>query len=265
MNKQQKTLLLVVLIAVAAIAGGVYLFMPRLIPGASAAGTTSSSAETPFGEKLEIKLTSGTETSGTASIWTMSYQDSQSQNVYEVDGAYKSQEQVTLSYSLSVTYSNVESITVDTLYIKAVDDSDSSSYTYTLASSKSLSGTSPISDSGSTQKSISQHLTDADASLTSAIINYKIYCKVTATGSISGQTLTAEITETQFGSHSYVRSTESAQADVTPTVSVAAWWSILNSPTLAAITIVVVVAIVIVTVAGKPKPKRDSRGRFVKE
>ncbi|RLC73557.1 MAG: hypothetical protein DRI26_00610, partial [Chloroflexi bacterium] len=187
----RKTLLLTAIVAVIAIAAVAYLYYPQMIPGALAQGTTSSSAETPFGEKLEIRLTSGSETSGTASIvaaWVASYQDSESQNVYEVDGNYKSQEQVTLSYSLSVTYSNVENIEIDTLYIKGVDSSDSSSYTYTLASSKSLSGSSPISDEGSTQKSITDHLTDCDASLTDATINYKIYCKVTATGSISGQT-----------------------------------------------------------------------------
>jgi len=125
LNQRQK-ILGVILIAVICVSAGVYIYMPQVIPGASATGTTGSSAETPFGERLEIKLTSGSETSGTASFFTASYQDSESQNVYEVDDVYKQQEQVTLSYSLSVTYSNVENIEIDTLYIKAVDDSDSS-------------------------------------------------------------------------------------------------------------------------------------------
>ena len=268
----RKTLLLTAIVAVIAIAAVAYLYYPQMIPGALAQGTTSSSAETPFGEKLEIRLTSGSETSGTASIvaaWVASYQDSESQNVYEVDGNYKSQEQVTLSYSLSVTYSNVENIEIDTLYIKGVDSSDSSSYTYTLASSKSLSGSSPISDEGSTQKSITDHLTDCDASLTDATINYKIYCKVTATGSISGQTLTAEITETQFGSHHYVRSSESTSAEVTPTVSVAALWdeiaSTVNSPDAALVAVLAAFVVILVLLAGgKKTPPRDERGRFTK-
>jgi len=151
---------------------------------------------------------------------SLSYSDSESQNVYEVDGTYKSQEQVTLSYSLSVSYSNVENIQA-TVKIKAIDSGDNSYYEYALASSKTLSGSSPISDSGSTQKSITQHLTDIDASLTGATVNYQIYCQVTATGTISGDTLTAEVAYTQFGSLEYQRSTESSSAEVTPTVSVA--------------------------------------------
>jgi hypothetical protein len=267
MNRQQKIIVTVGVAALLAVVA-IYLFWPQVIPGASAFRTTSSSAETPFGEKLEIKLTSGTETSGTASIWTMSYSDTSSQQVYEVDGVYKSQEQVTLSYSLSVTYSNVGSITVDSCYIKAVDNADAlKTYTYTLASAKALSGTSPISDSGSTTTDIVTHLgTHIGASTTSATINYVIYCKVTAVGSISGQTLTAEITETQFGSHSYVRSTESTQADVTPTVSVATWWDLVNSQDAALIAILAVFVVALILAASKRQnlPARDSKGRFTK-
>ncbi|MEM1661015.1 MAG: hypothetical protein QXR17_07765 [Candidatus Bathyarchaeia archaeon] len=148
---------------------------------------------------------------------------SASQNVWTVNGTYKSQAQVTLGYSLQVSYANVQNIQIVQLYIKAVDAADSSSYTYTLANNKALSGGSPISDSGSTQKSISQHLTDAQASTTNAQIKYYIYCKVQAQGTISGQTLVAEVTETWFATLNYQQSTEQTQATVTPSVNVASW------------------------------------------
>jgi len=223
---------LIYVLLVLALAGviGYAYFGTTLIQGAVAGGTNSAEANTPFGESIEITIGSGTETSGTASLWDKSqlaswlasYSDSDSQNVYQVNGTYKSQEQVTLSYSLSVTHSNVEDIHA-TVKIKAVDKSDNSNHEYTLASSKSLSGSSPISDSGSTQKTIAQHLTDVDASLTSATVKYEVYCQVTATGSISGETLTATISYTPFGCLQYQRSSESSEANVTPSVSVSSW------------------------------------------
>jgi len=202
---------------------GVYLYAPQLIPGALAQTTSASSDSTPFGESLEISLDSGAETSGSASFFTGSFQGSESQNVYEVNSTYKSQELVTLEYSLSVTYSNVDTIVNVKTAITAIDTLDQSEYEYILASSKGLSGGSPIADSGDIEKSISVHLTDAGASVTSATIDYKIYCQVTAVGTTSGQTLTATIALTQFGTLVYLRTSESSQADVTPTVSVAGW------------------------------------------
>ena len=202
---------------------GVYLYAPQLIPGAAAQTTSASSDSTPFGESLEISLDTGAETSGAASFFKASYQDSESQNVYEVNSTYKSQEQVTLDYSLSITYSSVDTIVNVKTAITAIDNLDQSEYEYVLATSKGLSGGSPIADSGEIVKSISAHLTDATASVTSSTIVYKIYCQVTAVGTVSGQTLTATIALTQFGALVYLRTSESSQADVTPTVSVAGW------------------------------------------
>ncbi len=255
MTRGQKWLILLLFIAIIGGVGVYYLTVPKVIAGAESSYGTSATAETPYGEKLEIKLNTGTQTSGSAS-WLASYSDSASQNVYTVDGTYASQEQVTLSYSLTVTYSNVQNIQA-TVKIKAVDDSDSSYYEYVLANNKALSGSSPISDSGSTTVSITQHLTDCDASTSSATIKYHIYCRVTGTGSISGQTLTAEIPYTQFCSHSYQQSSESASAEVTPTVSVASWYEVLNTPEGAAVVVCIVLLIVIVFAAvRKPRKKR---------
>jgi hypothetical protein len=249
---------LIVVLLVTALLGilGVYYYMLALKPesGAVATGTSTAKAETPYGESLEIKLGSGAQTSAS---W-LAAESTSSQNVWTVNGTYKSQAQVTLGYSLSVTYSNVNNIKIVNLYIKAVDAADSSSYTYTLASNKALSGSSPISDSGSTTKTISQHLTDCQASTSSAQIKYYIYCQVQGTGAISGQTLTATISETWFCTLNYQQSTESASASVTPTVSVASWWGFASSPEGLAI-IGMAVLVVLVAVCYKPHRHRGRR------
>jgi len=209
---------------------GVIALKPVFIAGAFKNQTNQASDSTPYGESLEIEIGSGSSTSGQASLitvafpasWLASYQDSSSQNVYTVDGVYKSQEQVTLSYSLSVTYANVENIAA-TVKIKAIDTSDSSFYEYVLANNKGLTGASPISDSGQVQKSISQHLTDIQASTSGATVQYQIYAEVTGTGSVSGEALTASVPYTQFGELVYAQSSESSSAEVTPQVSVASY------------------------------------------
>ena len=223
--------LLIALLAVGLVYGLMVYGTPLMSSGASAGATSSNSVETPYGEKLEISLGSSSETSGQASFfevkapetasWFASYDDSDSQDVYEVNGTYKSQEQVTLQYSLSVTYANVESKAA-TVKIKAYEEATPANlHEYTLANSKALSGASPISDGDSTVPSITQHLTDVGGSLTSEVVGYEIYCEVTATGTKSGDTLTATIPYTHFGGFSFVKSSESSTAQVTPTISAA--------------------------------------------
>ena len=225
MENQQRTALFVILLLAL---GGVvsYLaFNPGLVSGALTGATNTAEDSNPFGESLSVDLNSGASTSGTASFMQemiASYQDSDSQNVYEVNSTYKSQEQVTMDYDADVTYANVGSITI-TAKIKAIDKADQSEYEYTLANAKSISGASPISDSGSTVPSISTHLASIVASTTDATISYEIYVQVTATGSVSGDTLTATIPYTTFGCLRYEQTGESSQADVTPTVSVASY------------------------------------------
>jgi len=225
---RDRRLLHVFLVAALLVIGWIAL-TPVALAGLRAERTNTAEASTPYGESISIKIGSGTQTSGTASLvevtvgsWVASYSDGDSQNVYTVNGTYKSQELVTLSYSLSVTHSNVQSIQA-TVKVKAIDVGDSSSYEYTLANQKSLSGASPISDNGQTQKSISAHLTDAGASTSGATIRYQIYCQVTAQGTVSGETLTATVPYTSFGKLVYAQSSESSSAEVTPQVSVAAW------------------------------------------
>jgi len=230
--KDNRRVLAFLLLAVLLVGGLVYwLGVPQVIRGAVTGGTSEASDSTPYGESISISLGSSSETSGAASMmenivpasWTVSYQDQDQQNVYEVNSTYKEQEQVTLSYDLDVTYANVESIEA-TVKIKAIDKADDSYEEYTLANAKSLSGASPINDDGSVQKSIATHLGEVDASVTDATVSYQIYCQVTATGTVSGETLTATISYTAFGCLHYVRSSESSTADVTPSVNVASYF-----------------------------------------
>jgi len=222
-KQSQTAIFLIAIVAVAVVVGAVWFIVgDNESPlGLNYQSTSEASDSTPYGESLEISLNSGAQTS-TGASWTASYSDSSSQDIFTVNGTYKEQEQVTLGYSLSVTYANVESIKITSLYIKAVDNADSSEYTYTLADNKALSGASPISDSDSVVKSISQHLSDVGAS-SSSTIKYYIYAQVQGTGTVSGATLTATIPETQFTTLVYSQQSESANADVTPTVSVASW------------------------------------------
>lgn len=227
--KQDRRIILVFLV-IAILAIGWIALTPVFLAGAGAGGTNSAEASTPYGESLSIKIGSGTQTSGAASLvevtmpssWLASYSDDDSQNVYQVNTTYKSQELVTMSYTLAVTYANVNTIAA-TVKIKAIDALDQSMYEYTIANAKSLSGASPINDNGNVQKAIATHLTEITASVTSATVKYQIYCQVTAVGTVSGETLTATVAYTQFGKLVYLRTSESSAAEVTPTVSVAAW------------------------------------------
>ncbi len=248
-QKQKRYVLAAVIAAVAVLAAYLLLAPAAIVAGAVAQNTTSGSASTPFGESIDITLGTNAQTSAKAS-WFAAVASS-SQNVWTVNGTYKSQALVTLGYSLSVSYAQVSNIQIVSLYIKAVDNADSSSYTYTLANAKSLSGTSPISDSGSTTKSISQHLTDAAASAP-ATVKYYIYCRVQGIGVVSGQTLTAEITETYFATLQYAQSTESTSANITPDVTVASFLDEL--PTYGAYALACV-GIVLLIVAFLPKKK----------
>lgn len=111
-----------------------------------------------------------------------------------------------------------------TVKIKALDKgTPANNHEYTLATEKALSGASPISDDGSTAPSISAHLTSIGGSTTDEVVQYQIYCQVTALGTVSGETLTATISYTPFGTLHYVKSSESSTADVVPSINVTSW------------------------------------------
>lgn len=223
-NRRILVFLLLAVIVVGCLA--YYLGVPQMLLGASAGGTSAAEDSTPYGESISITLGSESSTSGTASImasWVASYQDNDQQDVYEVNSTYKSQEVVTIEYDLDVTYSNVDTIKA-TVKIDALDKGTPANHKeYTLADEKGLSGASPISDDDSTAPSISTHLTDIGGSVTDETVQYKIYCQVTALGTVSGETLTATIAYTPFGTLHYVKSSESSTADVVPAINVTSW------------------------------------------
>jgi len=258
--KDNRRVLVFLLLAVIVVGGLAYwLGVPQVIRGAVTGGTSEASDSTPYGESISISLGSSSETSGAASMaenlvpasWLASYQDEDSQDVYEVNSTYKEQETVTISYDLDVTYSNVGTIKA-TVKIDAIDKGTPANHNeYTLANEKSLSGASPINDDGSTAPSISTHLTDIGGSTTDEEVQYKIYCQVTATGTVSGDTLTATISYTPFGTLHYEQSSESSAADVVPSINVTSWLDeALGLPgetimtALAAMTVVATVIIV---------------------
>lgn len=255
MTSNRRNLVLLLLLVVVGGALVYTVFGTTLIQGAITGGTNSAEASTPFGEELSISLGSSSSTSGTASMWDKSqlaawlaYSDSDSQNVYAVNSTYKSQEIVTLGYTLAVTYSNVNNIEA-TVKIKAIDNADSSEYEYTIANAKSLSGASPINDNGDTQPSISAHLSSVVASATDATIYYQVYAQVTADGTVSGETLTATIPYTKFGALHFVRSGESSEANVTPSVSVTSWMDeTLGLPEGTLITVFAIISAVVAVI-----------------
>ncbi len=235
MNRDRQ-ILIVSLVVLVLVSAGAYMALaqPGFMPGSRVTGTSSSSAETPYGESIEISVGAGSETSGAASwfqrnpeavaSWFASYSDSDSQDVYEVNNTYKSQEQVTIEADLAVTHSNIDDLTA-TVKVKAVDKgTPANEHEYTLANSADIYAGSPTSDSWDTTPSISAHLTSVGGSTTDETVQYQIYCQVTATGSISGDTLTATISYTPYGTLHYEQSSESSDASVTPSISVSSFF-----------------------------------------
>ena len=214
--------LLAIFIIVLIVAGiGIYWFVPK--KGAEFGGEYKATAETPYGEKLTIKLNLGGGTRQ-ASFFA-GYTDTVSQNVWTVDGTYKSQGKITFSVTVTITGNKITNAKIENCYIKAVDTADSSSYSYTFDTypvSVSLSGYQGTWSPDSITKTLDQHVSDIQAS-TSCTVDYYIYCKVSAVGEISGQTLYAEITETKFKTLQLEKQTEETTAEVTPSVSTSSW------------------------------------------
>jgi len=246
------TLLLVI------VAGGAYIALaqPGYMPGASTSGTGSGSAETPYGESIEISIGGESQTSGSASwfqqnpeavaSWFASYQNGDSQNVYTVNSTYKSQETVTIAASLAVTWSNVQSLSA-TVKVKAIDKgTPANNHEYTLANNVDIQAGSPTSDNWDTTPSISAHLTSIGGSTTSETVEYQVYCQVTATGTISGDTLTATIVYTPYGTLVYAQSSEANSATVTPSVSVTSYYDeALGLPDGALVTLLALLVIAV--------------------
>ena len=225
----RRTLLLcVAVLAVAGVAG--WLFWSSLSgPGPEVWNTLfgtgfGTSDSTQYGEYLEIDVNVGGETS---SSWTGAYTGSAESQVYTVDGTYYSQEQISISLTITITYSKVTNVTIIAARITAVDTADGSFFNpigvsnFNWEANGLTSGSSKSWSYGPTY--IGNFLSSASASTSDATIDFKIYVKVEGTGTVSGETLTARITEQTFDSHHFVLETQQTTAEATPSVSFASW------------------------------------------
>ena len=112
-----------------------------------------------------------------------------------------------LKCSIHVEFTNVENVVLEYVKIKAVDYVDGSYYVYVLTNNKAITS-SPYDNTFSTgQIAIETHLSDhvqADQYDTDKyLVRYFVTVKVQGTGTISGETLTAEIPWKWFVSYRY--------------------------------------------------------------
>ena len=156
----------------------------------------------------------------------------QSYTGYTVDDVYYAGQNIKLKVTVKVEYAHVSNIKLVDCYIRAVDSSDSTkNHVYDFADNVALSGSSPITwTSSEISKSFTQHFTDVYGSAGDHhTINYKVYCKVTATGELTGNSYTAELSETQFASHEYIKFMEKlggGSSEVSPQITFASWATI---------------------------------------
>ena len=215
--------LLAIFIIVLIVAGiGVYWFFIAK-QGTQITRTFGAEAETPYGEKLIIQLDLSGQTKQAGFLGA--YTDTVSQSVWTVNGTYKSQGKITFSVSVTITGSKITNAKIENCYIKAVDTADQSSYSYTFGTypiSVSLSGYQGTWSPNSITKTLDQHVNDIQAS-TTCTVDYYIYCKVSAKGEVSGQTLIAEIAETKFLRLNLEKPTEQTTAQVSPSVTTSSW------------------------------------------
>jgi len=211
---------------------------------------TGASDSTAYGEYIDVKVNVGGETSGS---WTGAYTGSAESQVYTVDGTYYSQQKISISLSITITYSKVSGITIVSAYVKAVDTADSSSFNpisvsnFDWEANGLSSGQSKSWSYGPT--GISSFLSSAGASTSSATIDFYVYVKVQGTGTVSGETLTAEITEQKFDSHQFVLETQSTTAEATPSVSFSSWvasWGIIATGS-----VLLIIGVIVGYVLGK--------------
>jgi len=198
--------------------------------------TFGKKVSTPYGEELNIQLNIG-GSAQKGSWFKASISDSASNDLYDVSGTVNGasfsgvadSKSITISVTVDISGNLVTNVKIETLYIKAVDVADSSSKKYySVESTSPLSVTLPYSNTfyPLNNYGIATMLTDAGASTSNAEIKFYIYIKVSATGSKSGQTLVAEITETEFADLTFTYQTESTSSTVTPNVSVSSWLDI---------------------------------------
>lgn len=201
----------------------------------------SGSDSTQYGETLNINVSVGGETlegswstpsklpAPMRALITAQLSADASQNIYTVNSSYYNQQKVQYSVTVSVTGTQVQNVQLANLTLKCIDAADGSKYNWLAVLSQDI--TLPYSHEWTGWQYISDHLTNVQASTTDATIQYKVYAKVTAIGSVSGQTLTAQTGGgqfTQFTAYHFVYVTEGTSTTVTPSVSPASWTDMAN-------------------------------------
>ena len=241
----RKHLLLVSVILLVVITSSVVVFTV-ILPTRNVAlfqqkNFTTVSDETPYGEELQIHLDiNGGGVKGNSLHQRMrrvhiAITESDSNDLYNVSGTLNGGSfnqvadlmQITISIGVTVTGSNVQNVQIESLYVKTQDKDGSGTHTYTSISSPTgITLGSAYTYTPLDAYSIATLLSDNSANTNGDELLFKVYVKVTAIGTKSGNTLTAEINEEQFADLTFTKQTEQATSDVSPSVSVAAWYDI---------------------------------------
>lgn len=240
-NKKKLAILAVLVVLIAVIA---YFFLAQP-QGHSFFKTLYGSAETPYGEKLTVRINVGGKTKAS---FQASISESTSQTKYTANGTWKSQSLIQFQVQISVSGTNVQNIKTYELKIKAIDAADSSNYVYDASGTYTLPDLITSGTSGSktytfpsSAFAIETHLSNCGASTSDANIDYYVRVVVKATGTKSGQTLTVTIDYTKFMRIHFVKETESTETTATPNVLVTSFFTLQNAAYAAIIAGIIII------------------------
>jgi len=228
--KQKRLFLIIGLIAIIlGVTIYYYFFTPRVVDMFNNV-TLGNKASTPYGERLSIKL--GVNGKATQGSWMGSVSGGASNLLYDVSGTVNDAsfsdvadaEKITITFDLSVSGSYITNVQIVSFYLKVKDKDGTGTKTFTIIGS-ATSITIPYNNTYTALNNyaISTLISDVSGNTNNDELLFLVYIKVTATGSKSGQTLTAEINEEQFADLTFTHLTEQNQATVSPSVSVSSW------------------------------------------
>jgi len=129
-----------------------------------------------------------------------------------VDGTYYAGQSLSMWLEVTITFSNVENVTVEDAYILCSDADNPANYElYDLADNEPVSGDSPVTWVSIKIARDFETFIRADIGSTAdtVTVEWHFYVKVTGVGSTSGQTYVAEIPETFVESHVFSKGEES--------------------------------------------------------
>jgi len=199
-----------------------------------------------YGETLIIHIGVGGGTKGSWRGETIA-----NNSLYEVQGwfigdtgnktynAVADQERITIKVTVTVTGQYITSPKITVAKLKAQDAADNSYHEYSVSTPISLTLGSPYTMTFLSNYVIETHLTDCQASTTSAEIDYFIYLVVEATGTKSNKVLSGEINYDQLIHLKFQKQLESAESNVFSSINVASWINIKTATAIAGIIILV--------------------------